>query len=167
MLKDICEKATELILEHFVFRSVAYFDHSGVARIGFGHFGSDVQKKDVGRTVITEERAEQFLQSDISTVAFFIRNCVLVPLTDNQYAALVSLVFDIGYDRFRLSKLFLSLNQKEYRRSALQFSKLTIIGPHCDDYFEILQRREAEKELFLTPDESQYFPSGVEPLVED
>src|SRR5262245_23941030 len=69
-----------------------YVDPVGVLTIGFGHTGSDVRKG----LVITRERAFELLSEDTSGAASQVDRLVKRPLTQGQFDALVSLVFNAG-----------------------------------------------------------------------
>jgi lysozyme len=75
---------------------------------------------------------------------------VRVPLTENQYSAVVSLVYNIGGTNFRTSTLLRKLNKGDYDGAANEFrrwvyAKHMVLGG-------LVARRERERELFLTPD---------------
>jgi lysozyme len=69
-----------------------YADPVGVLTIGFGHTGPDVHK---GR-VVTKARAFELLREDTSGAAAQVDRLVRRPLTQGQFDALVSLVFNAG-----------------------------------------------------------------------
>lgn len=73
-------------------RLEAYQDSGGVWTIGYGHTGPDVRKG----LRITEARAEELLAADLSRFERGVNNGVKVPLTDNQFGALVSFAFNVG-----------------------------------------------------------------------
>jgi lysozyme len=77
--------------------------------IGYGHTAG-VHK---GMT-ITQAQADAFLLQDLNRVGDQIAPLVKVPLNDNQYAALVSFVFNIGAGAFRTSTLLKKLNKGDY-----------------------------------------------------
>ena len=64
---------------------------------------------------ISAERAEQLLEADLmeAEAAVSVR-LVRVPLTDNQFAALVSFVFNEGEGAFAQSTLLRKLNEGGY-----------------------------------------------------
>ena len=76
-------------------RLKAYRDQGGVLTIGWGHTGSDVQEG----TSITEAKAEQLFQDDLATAEAILERTVDVELTEWQWAALVSFVFNVGAGR--------------------------------------------------------------------
>lgn len=73
----------------------AYLCPAGVWTIGWGHTGPDVHKG----LVITKPVAERMLTADLGVAAAKLRariGDVVEDLTDNQYAALLSFVFNLG-----------------------------------------------------------------------
>jgi lysozyme len=72
---------------------VAYKDIAGVWTIGWGHTGGVYKGQ-----VITEEEATQLLIRDLSTAEDFVNARGLS--SDNQFAAMVSLTFNIGTGAF-------------------------------------------------------------------
>lgn len=73
----------------------AYLCPAGVWTIGWGHTGPDVHKG----LVITKAAAEKMLTADLEDAAAKLRariGDVVEDLTDNQYAALLSFVFNLG-----------------------------------------------------------------------
>lgn len=64
--------------------------------------------------VITEEEAEQLLKDDLDRFERVVQDKVTVPLTDNQFAALVSFAFNVGTGAFQRSTLLRKLNAGGY-----------------------------------------------------
>jgi len=87
----------------------AYRDTSGVWTIGYGH------TRGIGPgDSISTERAEQFLETDLMEAERAVAALVKVPLTDNQFSALVSFVFNAGEMAFAKSTLLRKLNEGGY-----------------------------------------------------
>ncbi len=123
----------------------AYRDSGGVLTIGFGHTGSDVTED----LIITREQAEQLLQGDLQEAEDAVSNLVTVPLNENQFSALVSFVFNLGAGELEDSTLLELLNQGRYPEAADQFLRFnTVNGEPVEG---LTRRREAERQLFLTP----------------
>ena len=74
------------------------------ATIGWGHLipHSDWARFKNGIGIVT---AMDLLALDISPLEMVIRKAVIVPLTQNQFDALLLLAFNIGSPRFRTSSL--------------------------------------------------------------
>jgi lysozyme len=121
---------------------MAYRDTGGVLTIGYGHTGRDIKE---GMT-ISREGAEEFLDRDLIRAAEDVERLVNVKLTDNEFSALVSFVFNVGSHQFRESTLLRLLNQDDKKSAADEFPKW------CKDNGNVLHglllRRIAEQELF-------------------
>ncbi|MCR5260655.1 MAG: lysozyme [Candidatus Gastranaerophilales bacterium] len=149
---EISENGIKLIKELEGCRLQAYDDYTGkpvsssdtvkgTLTIGVGHTGKDVFK---GQT-ITQDKATQLLKSDIKNVERTINEVVKAPLTQNQYDALCSFVFNIGTGAFRNSTMLKRLNERNYAQAAECFKDWHRGNnvPHLLD-----NRRKKEKELF-------------------
>lgn len=116
---------------------------SNVSTIGYGHTGSDVH----AGMKITKEQAEKLFAMDIQIHENNVNQLVKVSLTQNQFDALVSLEFNIGYGAFKNSTLLKLLNAGKYRESAEQFPRWVYSGGKVSAGLQ--KRREEEKRLFL------------------
>lgn len=81
--------------------------------IGYGTTRIDGKPIALG-TRITEEQAEEYLRRDLTHAAGAVERAVEVPLTDNQYGALVSFAYNVGVGAFRSSTLLRKLNAGQY-----------------------------------------------------
>ncbi len=88
----------------------AYRDIAGVLTIGYGSTGPHVRE---GMT-ITETQAESLLLADLERFEAAVERLVKVPLSDERFAALVSLAFNIGEGAFAKSTLLKVLNAGRY-----------------------------------------------------
>lgn len=97
------EKAFELIKQFEGLRLRAYkaLPTEKYYTIGYGHYGSDVRKNQV----ITVRDAETILHSDVMKYATLMSQS-LTGLTQWQYDALVSLVYNIGWYNFRYAQIW-------------------------------------------------------------
>ena len=121
----------------------AYKCPSGVWTIGFGHTGADVS----GVSRITEDEAEKLFKQDLIIHCNNVSRLVTVPLTQNQFDALVSFEFNLGYGNLSKSTLLKLLNAGKYIDAANQFDKWVCSGKK--KLAGLIKRREAEKALFL------------------
>lgn len=86
--------------------------------IGYGHTSDGHMKVYRGLT-ITPAQAEAALEYDLNETAQMVENAVKVPLTDNQFGALVSFAFNVGPGNsktpgFLTSTLLRKLNKGDY-----------------------------------------------------
>lgn len=84
-------KGLDIIRKYEGCRLKAYKCPAGVWTIGYGHTSGVVQ----GMT-ITQAKADAFLQEDINKCESYVDKYVKIPLTENQYSALVSFTFNCG-----------------------------------------------------------------------
>ncbi len=76
-----------------------------------------------------------------------VNDVVSVPLSQNQFDALVSLAYNIGTNAFKTSTLVKYLNALDYKAAAYEFPKWNRRGGKV--LKGLVRRREAERALFL------------------
>jgi len=124
-----------------------YADTRGIPTIGVGHTG-DVNGKAVTVGMkITAEQSSALLKGDLAWVEGTIKSYVKSPLTQNQYDALCSFVFNIGATQFKGSTMLKLLNLANYKGAADEFPKWKKSGNDPDI---LLPRRQRERALFLS-----------------
>ncbi|HHQ4314343.1 TPA: lysozyme [Serratia fonticola] len=97
---------------------------------------------------ITEQQAETFLAEDLAVFELTVNSAVKVPVTQNQFDALVSLAFNIGGANFAGSTLVKKLNAGDPRGAADQFLRWKFADGK--EMRGLVRRRAAERELFLS-----------------
>jgi lysozyme len=123
-------------------RLKAYLDSVNIPTIGVGHTGPDVY---IGQT-ITEAECRALLREDVQEAEDSVNACVKVPLTQDQFDALVSFVFNVGGGAFKGSTLLKKLNAGDYEGAANQFQRWSKAGGK--DLPGLLKRRMAEANIF-------------------
>lgn len=86
--------------------------------IGYGH----THGVRSGET-ITPEEAEDLLRKDLKDCEATVERMVKVDLTQNQFDALVSFVFNLGQGSFGSSTLLRKLNRGDYEGAAEEFTR--------------------------------------------
>lgn len=119
----------------------AYQDSVGVWTIGVGHTRG-VRQNDS----CTQDEADELLHGDLLTAEEDIARLVKVPLTDNEHAALVSWVFNLGSANLFGSTLLKKLNKMDYAGAAAEFPRWNRAGGQV--LAGLTRRRLAEKQLF-------------------
>lgn len=122
----------------------AYLDTGGVWTNGVGHTGPDVYKGQI----VGEDQVKAWLVEDVVDAENSIEAYVKVPLTQNQFDALVSFVFNIGDVAFKRSTMLRMLNVKDYTGAANQFDRW--VFDNGKKINGLVKRRKLEKELFLS-----------------
>jgi lysozyme len=120
---------------------------------------------------ITEKEAETLLKRDLRYFEAEVNKLVKVPLTQSQYDAIVSLVFNIGVGAFKKSTLLRKLNAKEYIGASGQFTRWNKAGGKENRGLVLRRRREMALfdedtwETDDTPNDIQTDISGQKPIV--
>lgn len=120
----------------------AYKDSVGVLTIGVGHTSAAGSPAVHPGMTITRTESRRILAADLKDTEQHINQLVNVPLTQNQFDALVSFVFNVGWPTFAKSTILKKLNLKDYKGAAAAFD-LYHKPP------EITGRRNSEKAQFL------------------
>lgn len=136
-------KAAEIIKPFEGLRLKSYKCPAGIWTIGWGHTGPEVFEG----MEITLEEAESFLMDDMLEADQAVFDYVDVNLTEEQRAALVSFIFNLGAGNFRSSTLLKLINAGDFEAAAKQFGRWT--KAKGIELAGLVKRREAEKKLFL------------------
>lgn len=120
----------------------------GVITIGYGHTSAAGAPKVYPGQVITRQQADDILASDLSKVEANINRIVKVPLTQNQFDALVS--FDFNTGALGRSSILTSLNKGNYEDAANRILLYNKAGGKV--LKGLVRRREGEKAMFLKKD---------------
>lgn len=139
----ISQNGIDLIKSFESFRAKTYVCPAGKKTIGWGHTGADVKD---GMTV-SKEQAEELLRKDLISAETAVVELIDRPLTQNQFDALVSFVFNIGRPKFSKSTLRKLLNSGDVKKAALEFDKW--IYSNGKILNGLVTRRTREKALFL------------------
>jgi len=99
------EKGKQIIKDSEGLRLSAYTCPAGKWTIGYGHTGSVDGKKVGPGMVIDLAKADELLAQDLLEAEQCVKDCVDIELNQNQFDALVSLVFNIGCGAFEGSTL--------------------------------------------------------------
>lgn len=128
------------------FSSAPYDDGTGVWTIGYGHIEGVTPRS----PHITEPQAARLLQRDLDRNYAPAVNQLGLPLNQNQFDALVSVVYNLGvgiigpqHDMGRL------LRARQYRQAADSFLEYDHAGGVVME--GLRRRRAAERALFLKP----------------
>lgn len=137
----INEAGLNLIKDFEGCRLKAYLCPAGVWTIGYGH--TQGVKPDM---VITQLQAERFLRQDLKRFEDAVTSLVKVPITPNQFSALVSFAYNVGTGALYDSTLLRKLNKKDYKGAANEFLRWNKAGGKVLP--GLTRRRLAEKDLF-------------------
>lgn len=129
----------------------AYLCPANIPTIGYGHTKT-VTLADVKRgKPITQNEADRLLALDLAEFEKGVARLVKVPLTDNQFGALVSFAFNVGLGALSSSTLLKKINGRasitEIGKSWLQWDKARVKGV-LTPLRGLTIRRQAEFDLF-------------------
>lgn len=141
--QGISSKGLALIQEFEGCRLTAYLDAVGVPTIGWG----STHGVYLGQC-ITQEQADEMLRTDLKPCEDAVRTLVKVPLTQGQFDALCSFVYNLGEGAFSQSTLLKLLNQQYYHSAADEFLRWNRAGGQILP--GLTRRRMAERQMFLS-----------------
>ncbi len=141
ILMKLGEKGTEILKYFEGCKLTAYQDSVGVWTIGYGH-----TKGVYDGMTITQEEAEQMLLTELEEYEGYVEKYVTVPLTQNQFDALVVWVYNLGPTNFRNSTLLKELNAGNYNAAGQEITRWNKAGGKV--LAGLVKRREAEAQLF-------------------
>ena len=127
-------------------RLIAYQDIDGVWTIGFGCTGPDINE----HTVWTQAQAWTSLLAHVQDTAKRIGWLVKTPLTDHNFAALISLAYNIGIGNFASSTMLKDINAGNLADVPHQFTRWNQAGGKVSQ--GLVNRRNAEIEMWNTAD---------------
>lgn len=151
---QVSHKGIELVKRFEGFISKAYLCPAGYLTAGYGH-RENVTKD----TVLTEEEADHLLRKDLNQFASKITYSLeqdKIKVNQNQFDALCSFAFNLGYSALVFSTLWKKLKAGDYTGAADEFLRWVYITKTVDgEKVKIRQkgletRRKAERELFLS-----------------
>lgn len=144
---QVSERGLALIRRFEGLCAFPYRDVAGYGTIGYGHkMGED----DDFATPIGIDVAEALLLDDVAEVEGCLDELVKVSLSQSQYDALASLVYNIGRSAFARSTLLWQLNNGAYDKAAAEFvrwNKVTVQGIVSESP-GLTARRVAERAMF-------------------
>jgi len=123
-------------------RLTAYQDIRGIWTIGWGHVGPEV----VEGLTWTQNQADSQLVMDMLHATNTVNRLVTAPLSQNEFDAVVDLVYNIGSGNFAGSTMLKLLNAGDMSNAVLEFDKWDRAGGQV--VAGLLRRREAETQEF-------------------
>jgi len=146
--------AVQLIKAFELWRANAYDDPAGYCTIGHGHLIAKAACATLDASMkqpLTVDDGEKLLKKDLAKARAAVDALVEVELTEPEYGALVSFVFNVGQKNFRSSTLRRLINDNETAEArkvaADQFPRWVMAGGMKFD--GLVHRRNCERSLFL------------------
>lgn len=148
----ISKAGLNLIKEFEGVRLTAYKCPAGVLTIGIGHTSAAGPPEVKPGMTITAQDAYDILNCDLDQYEDAVNKFVKVPLTQNQFDALVSFVYNVGVGAFQKSTLLKKLNAGQYDAIPAELMKWTKAGGK--ELPGLVRRRRAEASLWRGVDET-------------
>lgn len=127
----------------------AYKDVAGVWTVGYG-LTTAAGFIEVGPdTTLTQEEADRYLEQAVNKYADGIRSAITAPINENQFAAFVSLAYNVGIYGVRRSSAVRRFNAGQLDKVPRAIRAWNKAGGRVVQ--GLVNRREAEVELFQTP----------------
>lgn len=140
---NINEDGLDLIKSFETLMLSAYICPAGIPTIGWGH----TLNVKMG-TSISREQADNYLKSDVSASEREVNRLVKSKLTENQFSALVSFVYNCGPGNFQKSTLLKKVNINPNDKSIeTEFYKWSNGGGKVLN--GLIRRRKAEASLYF------------------
>lgn len=146
--RSMSQNGVNLLKKSEGLRLKAYPDTGKVWTIGYGHTSAAGGLKVYQGLTITHEEAEQLLKDDLERMTYpVIDRLVKVPLTQGQFDAMCSFIYNLGEGQVKTSTLLKLLNAKDYDGAAGQFGRW--IYDNGQKLNGLITRREEERQLFV------------------
>ena len=142
-MRQISEDGLALIRRCESFQPKPYLCPAGWWTVGYGHV---IRKGEDFSAGIDEDRASHLLADDLAVAERAVLRLIRVPLSEGQYAALVSFTFNLGAGALQRSTLRQKLNRSDYDAVPAEFLKWVWGGGR--KLKGLVVRRQAEANLF-------------------
>lgn len=150
--RTISAAGARMIAEFEGFRSELYDDPAGHCTIGYGHLvhkgRCNGSEPEAFRRGLTKVEARRLLRQDARPAGDAVNTLVTVPLSQPQFDALTSFVYNLGSGNFASSQLLKRLNAGEYDAVPAELAKWVNAGGKRLE--GLVRRRAAEGQLFAT-----------------
>lgn len=144
---EVTDSTLEFIKSWEKFDSKAYNDGFGNLTIGYGftrYIFPDLKK---GDTITREEADEKLFNILKNKYERFIHDSVKVPISQEQFDALISWAYNVGKSAAGRSTLLSNLNNQNYMDAASEFIRWNKVAGQ--PALGLTRRREKEKSLFI------------------
>lgn len=138
------QKGLDLIKKFEGFSDKEYICPAGKPTIGYGHV---ILPSEYFPEPMTRLEGELLLKKDLEPREKSLNKFLKVKITQNQFDALISLIYNIGVENFKQSTLLNFLNNKLFDKIPEQFRRWKYINKVVSK--GLLNRREEEIKLWL------------------
>ncbi len=138
-MKNVTSECGKSFIKGFErLRLKVYLDSNGNQTIGWGHLLM-IQVPD--DTEWTREQCDAVFEDNIEAAEAVANNTIKVPLTQPQFDAVISLIFNIGGGAFATSSVLKAINARNWIIAAYNFSL-------WNDHGNAANRRQQEATIF-------------------
>jgi lysozyme len=142
------DNGIKLIKKYEGFRAKAYLCPAKVWTIGYGTTKYPNGKPVMMGDVCTEKQAEEYLRNYLSYAENSVGSVIRVSLSQNQFDAIISFVYNLGIGSFSKSTLLKKINDSPYDPSIhAEFLKWNKAGGVVLN--GLTKRREEETQLYF------------------
>lgn len=139
------QKGIDLIKKFEGFSDKEYICPAGKPTIGYGHV---VLADEYFQEPMTRRYAEILLKKDLEPRHKSLNSLLKVKINQNQFDALISLIYNIGIDNFRKSTLLKFINERLFDKVPDQFRRWRFSNGKV--LKGLVTRREEEIKLWLS-----------------
>ena len=144
---QISNKGIQLIKHYEGVRNKPYRDCVGLWTVGVGHLiGDGKSLPESWNKLFTTEEVDALLKQDLVRFERGVQKLLPVPLTQNQFDALISFSFNLGLGVLQRSTLRQNILRKDFKGAAEEFLKYVRAGGKIVK--GLVTRRNDEKALF-------------------
>ena len=145
---ELSDRGIKLIKQFEGFSAKPYLDQALVPTIGFGTTHYHHRPVRMNDKPITKKEATYLLRSQVDvSYGKAVNHLVRVPLTQNQFDALVSFAYNLGVGALKSSTLLKKLNKGKILQSDKEFKKWTHVNGKVNR--GLIARRTKEAKLFI------------------
>jgi lysozyme len=145
---QVSDGCLNLIRKSEGFKASPYRCPAGIPTIGYGSTryadGTAVKLTD---PPITRQQADDIMRATLKEYEAAVTRYVTVPISQNQFDALVDFAYNAGVQNLKSSTLLKQLNQSQYDKAAAEFEKWVYGGGK--KLGGLVTRRGLERELFV------------------
>ena len=144
---QISNKGIQLIKHFEGVRNKPYRDCVGLWTVGVGHLiGDGKSLPESWNKLFTTEEVDALLKQDLVRFERGVQKLLPVPLTQNQFDALISFSFNLGLGVLQRSTLRQNILRKDFKGASEEFLKYVRAGGKIVK--GLVTRRNDEKALF-------------------
>jgi len=145
-MRNITQKGLNLIKRFEGFYPNIYLCPAGYPTIGYGHLVRPGEEKVFEGGIPSEKAGEALLLKDLDIAAGSVLRLIHVPLTDEQFDAMVSFTFNLGGGALQRSTLRRKINREEHEEVPEQLMRWVWAGGR--KLKGLIRRRKAEADLY-------------------